>query len=328
MGGEYPYRTEASTVAPTAQPAPPRDHDEPPELGEPYGASQATLAIPTVRPTAVSSAWRVIPAARPWLKETPWARKAMAIAALAIPMFPGVSGRRPETSRAGRMSRAATTGRWMPTAALIAVAPAKRPATEKATQPARRSAAAGCSPSARKASRRWAWLFRRPDGEDGAGGDEGGGDEQRPERHDAGDRAGDDEPAEDGPADDGDGRVRAAGRPQAALAGDEPGEEREPDGVTGAGGDERVHERAGAVARGRVRERRLPAAQADGGAPAAGRADEREREGDARRSRASAGRRARACRARARPASRGAGGSPPRRPAHTARAPLRRGCSC
>jgi hypothetical protein len=66
-----------------------------------YGASQRTLATPTERPTAVSSACRVIPAASPCEKETPWARKATAIAALAMPMFPGVRGMSPETSSAG-----------------------------------------------------------------------------------------------------------------------------------------------------------------------------------------------------------------------------------
>ncbi len=270
-----------------------------------------------VRPTAVSSAWRVIPAASPRSKEIPCARKAIAIAALAIPMFPGVSGMRPETSSAGRMSRAATSGRWIPIAALIAAAPAKRPRTEKRTQ-------RGQARDGRAA--RGAGV---PASEDG-----GRGDERRLRRATAttGRRRttapASDEGAKDCRAGGRDGDERASRRPDLALAGDEPREEREPDGVAGAGRDEGVDERAGAVAGGRVGERRPPAAEPDGRAPAAGRADERDGERDARRARASAGRRARAFRARSLPANRGSGASPPQRRARTAGAPLRRGCSC
>src|SRR5581483_6300375 len=121
-------------------------------------------------------------------------------------------------------------------------------------------------------------ALARPDREDGGDGQEPGRDEQRPERYDAEDGARGDEAREHDRSRGRDGDERASGRPHLVLAGDEPGEEREPDGVARARGDERVDERAGAVPGGGVGEARAAAAEADGRAPAPGRADEGEGE--------------------------------------------------
>ena len=75
-----------------------------------YGASQITLETPTRIPTAVSTAWKAIPAASPRVNEMPCVWKAIAIAPLVTPMFPGVSGTIPATSRIGTITTAAASG--------------------------------------------------------------------------------------------------------------------------------------------------------------------------------------------------------------------------
>src|SRR4051794_17864748 len=107
-----------------------------------------------MRPTAVSTAWKAIPAASPLVKETPWDWKARAMAPLVMPMLPGVRGIIPATSRAGMITIAAARGLWSPSAAATAVAAARRPAVDTATQATRRRAAAGSRPRARKEASR------------------------------------------------------------------------------------------------------------------------------------------------------------------------------
>ena len=148
-------------------------------------------------------------------------------------MFPGVSGSRPATSRAGMITIAAASGWWMPRAAPTAVAEARRPAVERASQAIeaerRRSAR---RPSARKASRRWDALLRRATiATPTATRDEPDGDQERPERHDAGGGAGDDERAEHDRAGGAEGGEGAAGRPEALSVREHAGEEADPDGV-------------------------------------------------------------------------------------------------
>ena len=74
----------------------------------------------------VSTAPKAIPAETATSEPTPCAVSANATAALATPMFPGVSGRIPASSSAGMISIAAASGRSMPKAAAIAVAATMR----------------------------------------------------------------------------------------------------------------------------------------------------------------------------------------------------------
>ena len=92
--------------------------------------------------------------------------------------------------------------------------------------------------------------------------------------------AGDDERAEHdgaGGAERGEG---AAGRPEALSAREDAGEEPDPDGVAGAEGHEGVDERAGAVARAGVGDGEAAAAEPDRAAPGAGGGDDGDREAD------------------------------------------------
>src|SRR5204862_7259706 len=66
------------------------------------GASHTAPTIPKRRPTPVSTAWKAIPAASPSWNETWWAFRATAIAPEVVPTFPGVTGKRPARSSAGR----------------------------------------------------------------------------------------------------------------------------------------------------------------------------------------------------------------------------------
>jgi hypothetical protein len=127
----------------------------------------------------------------------------------------------------------------MPTAAATAVAPAKRPATERPIQPARRRRPWVLAELA-EGIEEVGMAAARADSEGRGDEDEPAGDEQRPQRDDAEERAGGNETAEHDGARSGDCDEGAAGRQQPPFAGHEPGEEREPQRVSGAGRDERV----------------------------------------------------------------------------------------
>ena len=83
----------------------------------------------------VSTALNAIPAAIAVSTSAPWAFSAKTIAALATPMFPGVSGSVPASSSAGTIRSAAASGREIPNAVHTAVAAATRPTVASPIQP-------------------------------------------------------------------------------------------------------------------------------------------------------------------------------------------------
>jgi hypothetical protein len=88
----------------------------------------SVAAPPYVTPAAVSTAWRTIPASTASGLARPLGARAPAAAALAMPTFPGVSGRRAASSSAGTTTKAARRGEWIATAAnTLATAPILRP---------------------------------------------------------------------------------------------------------------------------------------------------------------------------------------------------------
>ena len=113
----------------------------------------------------VSTALNAIPAAIAVSTSAPCAFRAKTIAALATPMFPGVSGSVPASSSAGTIRSAAASGREIPKAAHTAVAAATRPTVASPIQPSSSPAARGQRPRAWNASSTWAtrpfgWKLR------------------------------------------------------------------------------------------------------------------------------------------------------------------------
>ena len=233
------------------------------------------LVEPSARVVSVSTAPSAIPADTATSELTPWAVSANATAALETPTFPGVSGRIPARSSAGMISTAAASGRSIPKAAAIPVAASdpQRPSRADPAGDLRRSART--APEDAEDVERVAELRSRPR-VTGAPRDrsrDSGREQQhrdRPARQHAArrrEREHDREPH--GPH-----RAQRAGdpadRPEPAFVVEHAREEGEANGRADPGRRERVHDRAGAVARGRVgprgraaaaRQRRLPAAR-------------------------------------------------------------------
>ena len=249
--------------------------------GDGYGASQTRLATPNMIPTAVSIAWKAMPAASPFVSGVPWAWSAIAIVADVTPMFPGVIGSREAMSSAGTITTAAASGRPMPRAAATAVAEASRPAVARAIQPISRRAAVRSRPSARKASKRWEGVRRAtiaapiPIATSAAAISSG------QSGHEPRGGAADDERAEDDGAGGAEGGEGSPGRPEALAVREHAGEQADPDGVAGPEGHEGVDERPGAVAGARLGERETPAAEPDRTAPGGGGSDDGDEETDA-----------------------------------------------
>ncbi len=99
-------------------------------------ASASAPAAPITIPVRSSTAPKAIPAESATFDSTPCEPRASATAALAIPTFPGVTGRIAASSTAGTMTRAARNGLSIPRAATTAAVAATFAAAPASAQPA------------------------------------------------------------------------------------------------------------------------------------------------------------------------------------------------
>ena len=116
------------------------------------GASESAPAAPKARPTTVSTACSVIPAATAASSGTPWACSANATAALVSPTLPGVIGSSFASSIAGTITSAAASGCVTPSAAATQAEARIVAAVHAATQPTISTAASGSATRPRTTS--------------------------------------------------------------------------------------------------------------------------------------------------------------------------------
>ena len=180
---------------------------------------------------------------------------------------------------------AAASGRSIPNAAAMPAAATRRSPIPSPIQPAICAAARGQRPRTRKASSTWAKRVpgresRARQATAAAIATPSRSSRDRPARELADCRAEREHERQPEQADGAERRGDAARRPDPAFVREHTREEREADGASEPGGCDSVDERPGAVARGRVRARRRPAASRQGRGPAGRRSEERASEGE------------------------------------------------